>query len=490
MIMKLSSALLLACGLSLVGCGSITVSVDVLNPQVIEAEMDRRLERDLLPEVLAQWPDGVKRKIETLQNEWAKVVIGLSIVQTEGMSKDRAKAESERAKIQIRYGKAWAETFNEATWRLTAYAKTVRAITDELRRRKVESGVPSSKSPEDREYASIDLDELRALRFTVLRDYAAGMSALVARVSASQEQMAGMMAKMRSARAGSASGSSSGSSMEKKKDEQDIRTAKGAGAAFQNFAQNLKRTLLRGQSLIESKYAYAVASAHRSMWKKHYGRTHAQGLFGNTDIALKMESVGEFTLKGVAFDPSDTARVAAKVGVQAILLATQMAGVPTATVVPDGSTMDGAAMARSTGELQRTLLQNQKIKARTRGQRQALHDLGQAITHELARIAPEPVEIVKNPGAEPVDPGLPLKEPAVDAPPAEKAAYTDALKTYREKKTAHDQYKADEEKYDRFMTKMKNRATAMKHAIEAIQSTFDASKSRLTRTVDAGGENK
>jgi len=106
-----------------------------------------------------------------------------------------------------------------------------------------------------------------------------------------------------------------------------------AVARVAEAAGQLKRNLvsvLPGQSLSKSDYAYAVRSADERFWKTDFNRAIGQGRFGNSNIAIKLDPSGNFTVKGMTFDPSTMATIASKVTTQALLLATQLAGVPTA----------------------------------------------------------------------------------------------------------------------------------------------------------------
>lgn len=88
------------------------------------------------------------------------------------------------------------------------------------------------------------------------------------------------------------------------------------------------RSPIGGGSLTASDFAYFVASAPPESWVPRFNRAYGTGQLGNSDIAIKLGEDGEFTVKGLTFDPSTVAAVASKVTTQALLLAAQLNGVP------------------------------------------------------------------------------------------------------------------------------------------------------------------
>lgn len=76
----------------------------------------------------------------------------------------------------------------------------------------------------------------------------------------------------------------------------------------QTVGRIVKRQLkLIGEyGLLDDPYASAVIYAPEAYWEGSFNKTFAHGGFGDIDVALKMEDVGQFTVKGVR---NDTARV-------------------------------------------------------------------------------------------------------------------------------------------------------------------------------------
>jgi hypothetical protein len=145
--------------------------------------------------------------------------------------------------------------------------------------------------------------------------------------------------------------------------------------------------------LINSPLTYAVVSAHDDLWAEKFDYSRAYGLFGNTDIAIKAIGPGNFTIKGVSFNPADVAQAASKVTTQAVLLAAQIAGVPVNIAgTPSG---DGAALAKSSTRLSEAISELNEEKADMMGFKDALLIIAQTIVDEKDRLANNSGEIRK-----------------------------------------------------------------------------------------------
>lgn len=87
------------------------------------------------------------------------------------------------------------------------------------------------------------------------------------------------------------------------------------------------KSLIGEDGLFRSAEAFAISSADDSLWTKKFDDSRAVAYFGDVNVALKMETRGSFTVKGLSFDPSEIARVASRVVTQTIVAATQPATV-------------------------------------------------------------------------------------------------------------------------------------------------------------------
>ncbi len=144
------------------------------------------------------------------------------------------------------------------------------------------------------------------------------------------------------------------------------------------------RSLTGGNVITGDANASLVARADEKHWSPVYNKAFANGMLGNVDIAIKMDSVGDFTVKGVSFDPSQVAQVVSKVTSQALVVATQIAGVPVLTTAPSG---DGAALAKSSARLADLNKQRVDAEAEARETRATLIDIGLAVVRERGTLA-------------------------------------------------------------------------------------------------------
>jgi hypothetical protein len=115
-------------------------------------------------------------------------------------------------------------------------------------------------------------------------------------------------------------------------------------------ASIIARSIIGDGSLAATEYAYVVAQAHENLWANNFNRAFASGKFGNVDVVIRMNSTADFSVKGMLFDASKVAQVASKVMTQAVLIGTQMAGVPVSTA-SSGTTTGGDALSKASADL-------------------------------------------------------------------------------------------------------------------------------------------
>jgi len=135
-----------------------------------------------------------------------------------------------------------------------------------------------------------------------------------------------------------------------------------------------------------SPYAFYVAKAGDDDWAPAFDYTKGGGSFGNTDIAIKAMAPGNFTIKGVSFNPADVAATAAKVTSQTVLLAAQIAGVPVKISGAPPTGQPGAALAQSSGALNDAIARNERVDQRLIAHRDALRRIAAAIVGERKAI--------------------------------------------------------------------------------------------------------
>lgn len=288
-------------GLVLTGCGSMTIEVSVLDPVTVEHEIDRRLLRETLPEVLGQSEVAVRKSVLDVQQKHFSFLVELS---EEYEAKAARKSTSADEKFILREQargtqasmQRWETTYQNATSDLQKIRTEIVRLHQELE----ESQAGEKKAIEGR------IAQMLRRRNHVL----ANLQRLV------EDEI--------------------------RKDAKNARDELGGmseplqDAARQAVATS-RRSLIGDQGLVEDPYAYTVASADEKLWARGFNTVVGDGTFGNLNMAVKMESLGDFTLKGLTFDPSDVARVASKVTTQALLLASQISGVPVDLATSDTS---------------------------------------------------------------------------------------------------------------------------------------------------------
>jgi hypothetical protein len=86
--------------------------------------------------------------------------------------------------------------------------------------------------------------------------------------------------------------------------------------------------LMGGARLLDDPLAPIVIAAPDEFWKGVYNKTTALGTMGNTDIAIKMETAGTFTIKGLRVDASKVTEATFDVLKKSIRMVAAAYGVP------------------------------------------------------------------------------------------------------------------------------------------------------------------
>jgi hypothetical protein len=303
--------LLLSFGIFLLaGCGSMQVQVSVLRPQIVEAELDRISLRDGLPTINALTPAAIDDQYTALKNLHAGVL----------------------ARLADSYDLAAPAKPKPSTWHMAATllrGEVTKTIADQY----------------DQEKAAI--------------------SALVARIqglSADPAQQTALMRQYNARRQDFRRLIGRGMAQTIKKAQSDeIPLTPGVDLAVEVFQQREEKTIIGDANITRNRLAFVVSNAERedkTAWAPVFDRSYGVGRLGRMDMAIKMETRGVFTIKGLSFDPSQVARVASKAAAQALTIAAQISGVPLSAGTFTG---DGAALATSSGKL--TTLQDETTKA-------------------------------------------------------------------------------------------------------------------------------
>jgi hypothetical protein len=145
----------------------------------------------------------------------------------------------------------------------------------------------------------------------------------------------------------------------------------------QEHAAAVNNLLIGDANITALREAFAVTTAKPDDWSPKYDQSVGTGRFGRVDVAIKMESRGVFTIKGITFDPSEVVRVAAKVTTQALVVGAQLAGVPITKRA--GTTGDGAALTTSSSDLNDLEAQQKTHATKNADRRGALLELATTI---------------------------------------------------------------------------------------------------------------
>ena len=382
----IASTLLLACVSLFSGCASLNVSVAVLNPQVAEAEADRLIIKEVLPKILA---GSFRNDFTDLKNAHGGAVIALSQTYAQAASKDGL-SESEKAfligaaeGLQNSFPREWEPIYNDVEKQVNAIDGLIERLND-----RKESTTDASIKDELVTMIAQRIKErqdiIRNLQRMVRRDFEGGPS------STTNEAITGAKQNVANRKA-----------LALRKDlldkldllDDQVRVAAEGNANLQQEREKIPgalKQLFYGGDLINSPLAYAVVSASDDKWGLKFDHSHAKGLFGNTDIAIKAIGPGNFTVKGVSFNPADVAQAASKVTTQAVLLAAQIAGVPVNIVgAPD---TPGAGLSASSQRLATAQADLGVVKARMMGFEEALMVVAKAIVDEETGILGTSVE--------------------------------------------------------------------------------------------------
>ena len=95
-----------------------------------------------------------------------------------------------------------------------------------------------------------------------------------------------------------------------------------------------------GLSTLEDRWTSSILYAHESCWEKKYGTASGTGVFGNSDIAIKMDGPGDFVVKGLRLDASKMTQALFKGLNQGIILLANAYGA-SALRAPDGQSQGG-----------------------------------------------------------------------------------------------------------------------------------------------------
>jgi len=364
---RISQIALLGSAALLAGCGQLNVRVDVLDPEYVRSEMaDERL-RKLYREALAAQPGEFAASMDAQAKTYTEAMLKL-VAQIEklgeklgGVEGAALKSTADGQKHALKYGTpvAFAKTQgtlaeNQAQGlRDSSEAKRWggRGAAPPVVREQLLALETIVKAPRVQQG-----NELRELRRTVDRITALPNPQAPAAVAPAAAASAAAIAPQAKAMA-----------------DQAV-----AVSAVVN-----QRSIIGDGGLAATEFAYVVASAPNDRWVNNFNRAFASGTFGNSDIVIRLNSAADFSVKGMLFDASKVAQVASKVMTQAVLIGTQMAGVPVSSA-STGTTTGGDALSKASADLAAAEAAIAKRQALVASQRDAMRSLARTILGSAA----------------------------------------------------------------------------------------------------------
>lgn len=343
--------LLIVLTVVLSGCGSLHLEVSVLAPKVVEHELDRRLLREQLAVVLGQPGDEAERPIVEVERQHFEFLGALE--EAYRRSSERATNPEEQLILDAQIASV---DQSMATFR-PRYADAMQLMKDIQARVAAHEASLDQAGEEDR--ARIEAEMARQLRIRA------------ARLASLQREVEDEILE----------------SLESSPDEVRSQVAKAGRQAIRTS----RASLIAGQGLVQDPLAHTVASSADEAWAPGFNQVLGRGTFGNLNMAIKMEELGDFTLKGLTFDPSDVARVAGKVTTQALILASQIAGVPIATTStqPGTPATTGQSLATSSKRLAAAESERALAQAKSAAHAEGLFAVAQVVLREWPALESE-----------------------------------------------------------------------------------------------------
>jgi hypothetical protein len=348
----LARAVLSSTALALSGCGSLNVQMQVLNPAVVRAFLDNELTSKLLPQILASTPESLRNQVDRLEEQHRNAYVRLAATYRSEAAKLPAEPKARLLKLTDGLVSDFDTNVKQRAF-YTALRRDLVANSNDIR--KLVPG-QTSIAPNEAGYDKV----LFALRLWQQR------------VAQAEKVIA---EDIRSSGASLAS----------------VLPGASADAILQNSIAGPLSALqseLAQISIQNSPVAYVVASTGDESWGTRYNHVLTSSKWGASDVAIRLDSrTGNYLLKGLSFDPSDVAAVAAKVTTQALLMSAQAAGVPVKTSSTPADSTTGKALAASSGALADAQAAMETGRAQDEARRTALLSLAQTIVGEEKALA-------------------------------------------------------------------------------------------------------
>jgi len=339
------------------GCSHLRVDIAVLNPAVVTAEDDRRLIHDSLPAVLAETEESLTAVLNIIQDAHRQYYLSLA----DAYRSQSAELDTKNPKLSVSL-RAIADSVDVA-----AFTETIAPRYGELGETilMLDKDIQALQaSAKDNPESTAALQSKTALKLRERRYRLRGFFMAVEDDAA--KQSADLKAKL----------------LEVKGQRVPQEGVEAKAKILSGVVDGGARSVIPGDTLWASPYHFAVAAAPETEWKSA-NDTWSKGQFGAMNVAIKLDPKGEYTIKGVTFDPSDVVRVAAKVTTQSLLFAAQIGGVPVKTT---GATGTGSAVVAASGRLADAQAQIARAESDQRDYVDALLSIADQIVQEASSL--------------------------------------------------------------------------------------------------------
>ncbi len=342
-----NTALLLVLSGALAACGTINVSVDVLDPDHVRSEMSevsvRKLQREIFaaqPEAYAKQIDirfhSFKTEVEILADKVRKTADALPAAQRPPVI-----AAADNLVKGVQPNGDFSQRAYRAGQKLESLAQSVRDESAKLRfdgQHQMPAQVRALLQDFRATESATRVEQVQFVRAAELN--------LRHRLATATEAAAKAAANAAPAAAASSVEASTAKA---------VTVAVAAPAAAATVQANVaaataSRSIIGDGSLAATEFAYVVANAPESLWRGDFNRAYASTTMGNSDMVIRLNSTADFSVKGLLFDASKVAQVASKVLTQTVLVGAQIAGVPVPTA-STGTQNGGDALSKSSSDL-------------------------------------------------------------------------------------------------------------------------------------------
>lgn len=310
--------------LLLSACGSISTTVSVLNPRVIENAKNTSIKESAFYAALNQDREYITEKLRPEREEINEISDRLG--QAWILHASTQVQGSNRAKTAMAAGNSWKA---QASMTKGQFNQSVNTSISQIAQKNVDIRTLLAKN-ENRETILDGSTPIPAEIRTKLTNRQVIIDTLDTNIKGHKRSLNFDLARVTTANQG-AKAEDAKPSITGNVDSLVGGLNKRSDASFLSIEEKLRDEVKR-VSIDTDIYAYHVANADKPNWEEKYNKVDAFGLFGNSDFIIIVDGSGNLRMKGISFDPSKVAQMASKVTTQSIIMAASMMGAP----VPKG----------------------------------------------------------------------------------------------------------------------------------------------------------